>query len=263
MENYQNELPETIKFSNRLKGKVALITGAGTGIGLATAKRFVREGAYVYITGRRKEKLNEAAAEIGNNITAIPGDVANLADLDNIFSTIKSRHNHLDIVFANAGVGAFARLGDITEKEFDRVFGVNVKGTLFTVQKALPFLKPGASIILTGSTTGITGTASFSLYSASKAAIRNFARSWALDLKGSGIRVNVLSPGATNTPGLMDLLDTTGFQEQALQQFGELSPLGRVGHPDEIAAVAVFLASDESSYMTGSEIFADGGLAQV
>ena len=262
MENEQ-EVSAKITTVGKLQGKIALITGANSGIGLATAKRFVAEGAYVYITGRRQEQLDQAVEAIGYNVTAIRGDISRLEDIDRIYSVIRSAHNHLDIVFANAGLGAFEALGNITEEDFDLTFGVNVKGTLFTVQKALPFLSKGGSIILTGSTTGIKGTPAFSVYSATKAAIRNFARSWALDLKGSGIRVNVLSPGATGTPGLMDLLASTGFQDQALDQFTAQSPLGRVGHPDEIAAAAVFLASSESSFMTGSEIFADGGMAQV
>jgi len=263
MENQLNEKSEPSANVGRLKGKVALITGANSGIGLASAKHFVAEGAFVYITGRRQEQLNAACAEIGKNVKAIQGDVSNMTDLDNIFSTIKSEHNRLDIVFANAGLGTLEPLGSITEEGFDLAFNVNVKGTLFTVQKALPLLSSGASIILTGSTTGSKGTAAFSVYSATKAAIRNFARSWALDLRGKGIRVNVLSPGATSTPGLLDLLETTGYQKEALQQFSDQSPLNRVGEPEEIAAAAVFLASDESSYMTGSEIFVDGGQAQV
>lgn len=263
MKKSQNESSATSTIAGRLQGKVALITGGNSGIGLATAKRFVSEGAYVYITGRRQQQLDETVAAIGNNVTAIRGDIANLADIDHIYSVIRAGHNHLDILFANAGVGTFEPLGNISEEGFDIAFDINVKGTLFTVQKGLPFLSSGGSIILTGSTTGSRGTASFSVYSATKAAIRNFARSWALDLKGSGIRVNVLSPGSTSTPGLLNLLDTTGFQEQALKQMGNQSPLGRVGHPDEIAAAALFLASDESSFMTGSEIFVDGGSAQI
>jgi NAD(P)-dependent dehydrogenase (short-subunit alcohol dehydrogenase family) len=263
MEKIHNQSSASTMSVGRLEGKVALITGANSGIGLASARRFVKEGAYVYITGRRQEQLDEAVAIIGKNVKAIRGDISKLADLDHIYSVIKSAHNHLDIVFANAGSGTFEALGHITEQGFDHAFNINVKGTLFTVQKALPFLSAGGCIILTGSTTGVKGTAAFSVYSASKAAVRNFARSWALDLKGSGIRINVLSPGSTSTPGLLNLLDSTGFQEQALKKFGELSPLDRVGHPDEIAAAALFLASDDSSFMTGSEIFADGGLAQV
>lgn len=263
MENQRNELSQPVIAGGRLKGKVALITGGNSGIGLASAKRFVNEGAFVYITGRRQKQLDEAAAIIGRNVTAIQGDVSNLTDLDRIYSIIKSAHNHLHVVFANAGLGTLEPLGSITEQGFDLAFGVNVKGTLFTVQKALPLLSSGASIILTGSSTGVKGTAAFSVYSATKAAIRNFARSWALDLRGKGIRVNVLSPGATSTPGLLDLLDSTGAQAEALQQFCDQSPLGRVGDPEEIAAVAVFLASDDSTYMTASEIFVDGGQAQI
>jgi NAD(P)-dependent dehydrogenase (short-subunit alcohol dehydrogenase family) len=259
----KNESTDEYRPTGRLKGKIALITGGNSGIGLAAASRFVAEGAFVYITGRRQEQLDQAVQAIGRNVVAIRGDISNLKDIDHIYSVIGEKQDHLDVVFANAGLGTFEALGKITEQGFDQAFDVNVKGTLFTVQKALPFLSKGASIILTGSTTGVKGTAGFSVYSATKAAIRNFARSWALDLKGSGIRVNVLSPGATGTPGLMDLLASTGFQEEALQQFSAQSPLGRVGHPDEIAAAAVFLASSESSFMTGSEIFSDGGMAQV
>lgn len=263
MESELNEWSEPEITGNRLQGKIALITGGNSGIGLASAKRFVAEGAYVYITGRRQEQLDEAVIAIGGNVTAIRGDVSNMDDLDNIYSVITAAHNRLDILFANAGLGTLEALGSITESGFNLAFDVNVKGTLFTVQKALPLLSKGASIILTGSTTGSIGTAAFSVYSATKAAIRNFARSWALDLKGKDIRVNVLSPGATATPGLLDLLDTTGAQQEALQGFCDQSPLSRVGNPDEIAAVATFLASNDSSYMTGSEIFVDGGQAQV
>jgi len=252
-----------VKPAGRLQGKIALITGGNSGIGLASARRFVAEGAFVYITGRRQGQLDEAVASIGRNVTAIRGDVSNLADLDNIYSVIAAAHKGLDIVFANAGLGALEPLGHITEEGFDLAFNVNVKGTLFTVQKALPLLSPGASIILTGSSTGSKGTAAFSVYSATKAAIRNFARSWALDLQGTTVRVNVLSPGATTTPGLLNLLDTTNARQQALQSFCDRSPLSRVGDPEEIASVAVFLASDDSTYMTGSEIFVDGGQAQV
>ncbi|QEM03751.1 SDR family NAD(P)-dependent oxidoreductase [Mucilaginibacter sp. P19] len=262
MENELNEWSDTPIAEGRLEGKVALITGGNSGIGLASAKRFVAEGAYVYITGRRREELDKAISSIGQNATAIQGDISNLADLDKIYEVIRAGHNRLDIVFANAGLGTLEPLGSITEAGFDLAFNVNVRGTLFTIQKALPFLSSGASIILTGSSTGSRGTAAFSVYSATKAAIRNFARSWALDLRGKGIRVNVLSPGATATPGLLGLFDSS-IQDQAMQAFSDESPLGRVGHPDEIAAVAVFLASDESTYMTGSEIFVDGGQAQV
>jgi NAD(P)-dependent dehydrogenase (short-subunit alcohol dehydrogenase family) len=247
----------------RLTGKVALVTGGNSGIGLASAKRFVEEGAFVFITGRRQTELDKAAAAIGHDVRALQGDVSKLDDLDRIFAAVQAEKGHLDVLFANAGLGSLAPLGAITEAQFDLTFNVNVKGTLFTVQKALPLMNAGASIILTGSTTGSKGTPAFSVYSATKAAIRNFARSWALDLKDSGIRVNVLSPGATATPGLMESL-VSGAQLDAM--LGELkvqTPLGRIADPDETAAVALFLASDESSFMTGSEVFVDGGLAQV
>ncbi|NKN03061.1 SDR family NAD(P)-dependent oxidoreductase [Rhizobium leguminosarum] len=246
----------------RLQGKIAVITGGNSGIGLATAKRFVAEGAKVYITGRRRAELDRAVDAIGAGVTAVQGDVSRLDDLDRLFETVGERSGRIDILFANAGLGTFAPLGAIDEGAFDLTFGVNVKGTLFTVQKALPLMQAGASIILTGSTTGSIGTPAFSVYSATKAAIRNFARSWALDLKGSGIRVNVLSPGATETPGLKGLANA-GEEAAFLQSLAEQIPLGRIGNPEETAAVAVFLASDDSSFMTGSEVFADGGSAQV
>jgi NAD(P)-dependent dehydrogenase (short-subunit alcohol dehydrogenase family) len=247
----------------KLTGKVAVITGGNSGIGLATAKRFLSEGADVFITGRRQEELDKAVTSLGPGVTGVQGDISNLADLDRLFATVKAEKGHIDIMVANAGLGNMAPLGAITEDQFDNVFDVNVKGTLFSVQKALPLMKAGGSIILTGSTTGSMGTAAFSVYSATKAAIRNFARCWALDLKGTGIRVNVLSPGATTTPGLLDGLAKTGMQEQILAGLAGQAPLGRIGDADESAAVALFLASDESSFMTGSEVFVDGGLAQV
>jgi NAD(P)-dependent dehydrogenase (short-subunit alcohol dehydrogenase family) len=247
----------------RLTGKIAVITGGNSGIGLATAKRFVSEGAYVFITGRRQDELDKTVAVLGSGVTGVQGDISNLDDLDRLFATVQAEKEHVDILFANAGIGGMSPLGAISEDEFDNIFDVNVKGTLFTVQKALPLMRTGGSIILTGSTTGSMGTPAFSVYSATKAAIRNFARSWALDLKGSGIRVNVLSPGATTTPGLLRGLARTGMQETLLAGFANQAPLGRVGDPDETAAVALFLASDDSSFMTGSEVFVDGGLAQV
>ncbi|MEA2731230.1 MAG: hypothetical protein QOF70_5705 [Acetobacteraceae bacterium] len=247
----------------RLEGKIAVITGANSGIGLASAKRFVTEGAHVYITGRRKEELDEAVQTLGAGVTAVQGDVSNLDDLDRLFSKVRSGHGRVDVLFANAGLGALEPLGKITEASFDLVFGVNVKGAIFTVQKGLPLMREGGSIILTGSTTGSMGTPAFSVYSASKAAIRNLARSWALDLKGTGIRVNVLSPGPTETPGLLRGLARTGKQEASIAGLIAQTPLGRMSHPDDIAAVALFLASDDSTSMTGSEIFADGGMAQV
>src|ERR1700722_14483835 len=245
----------------RLEGKIAVITGANSGIGLASAKRFVAEGAHVYITGRRPQELDEAIKAIGAGATAIQGDGSNLEDLDRLFANVRSDHGHMDILFANAGLGAREPLGKITVSTFDLVFGVNVKGTIFTVQKGLPLMHDGGSIILTGSTTGSMGTAAFSIYSASKAAIRNLARSWTLDLKGTGIRVNVLSPGATATPGLLDGLARTGQKDAIIARLIEQSPLGRIAAPDDIANVALFLASDDSRSMTGRELFADGGMA--
>ena len=242
----------------KLEGKIAVITGGGSGIGLATAKRFVAEGASVYIFGRRQDVLDAAVAELGPNVRAVLGDVTSLDDLDRLYERVSSEQGRLDILFANAGLGDVAPLGEIPPEQFDRTFGVNVKGTLFTVQKALPLLKTGSSIILTGSTTGVMGTPAFSVYSASKAAVRNFARSWAQDLRGTGIRVNILVPGGTETETVM-----RDIGADVMTQIGAASPLGRLGHPSETAAVAAFLASDDSSYMTGGEIFVDGGLAQI
>ena len=247
----------------RLEGKVAVVTGANSGIGLASAKRFVAEGAHVYITGRRREELDKAVEAIGRGVTAVQGDVSDLDDLDRLFSKVRSDRGRIDVLFANAGLGALEPLGKITESSFDLIFGVNVKGTVFTVQKGLPLMRDGGSIILMGSTTGSMGTPAFSVYSASKAAIRNLARSWALDLKGTGIRVNVLSPGATATPGLLNGLARAGMKDAMIAGLIAQTPLGRMSEPDDIAAVALFLASDDSAAMTGSEIFADGGMAQV
>jgi NAD(P)-dependent dehydrogenase (short-subunit alcohol dehydrogenase family) len=247
----------------RLEGKTAVITGGNSGIGLATAKRFAAEGAGVFITGRRQEELNAAVAAIGFGARAVQGDVSNLDDLDRLFATVRAERERIDVLFANAGLGAMAPLGAITEASFDLVFDVNVKGTLFTVQKALPLMKAGGSIILTGSTTGSMGSPAFSVYSATKAAIRNFARCWAVDLKTTGIRVNVLSPGATATPGLLNGLARSGQQDALIAGLIAQTPVGRMGRPEETAAVALFLASDDSSFMTGSEVFVDGGMAQV
>ena len=250
----------------RLEGRIAVITGANSGIGLASAKRFVAEGARVIITGRRHEELDNAVRAIGAGVTAVQGDVSNPADLDRLFSKVRSDHGRIDVLFANAGLGALEPLGKITEPAFDLVFGVNVKGTVFTVQKGLPLMRDGGSIILMGSTAGATGTPAFSIYSASKAAIRNLARSWALDLRGSGIRVNVLSPGPTLTPGIERLkahLASIGQKDAAVEAVVPETTLGRIGRPEEVAAVALFLASDDSSFMTGSEVFVDGGVAQV
>jgi NAD(P)-dependent dehydrogenase (short-subunit alcohol dehydrogenase family) len=245
-----------------LEGKVAVITGGSSGIGLATAKCFAAEGAEVFITGRRSPSLEKAMKEIGGRVTSFQGDMSSLADLDRLYALVKKKAGHIDVLHANAGGGEFASLGNITEEHFDRTFATNVKGVLFTVQKGLALLKDGASIILTGSTTSITGTASFSVYSATKAAIRNFARCWILDLKDRSIRVNVLSPGSTKTAGLLGLVppDQT---DALLAGFAEDIPLGRVGDASEIAKVALFLASEESSFVNGIELFVDGGSAQV
>lgn len=247
----------------RLEGKTAVITGGASGIGLATAKRFVAEGAFVTIFGRRQDALDAALAELGADARAVRGDTTNLEDLDRLFEAVRTEKDGVDILFANAGVGEFSPLGEISPEHYSWTFDINVKGTVFTVQKALPLLKSGGSIILTGSTTGVTGTPAMSVYSASKAAVRNLARSWALDLKGTGIRVNVLTPGATETQKVMDIFASTGMKDEIVDGFVEKSPLGRIGAPSETAAVAAFLASDDSSYMTGGEVFVDGGYAQI
>src|SRR5471030_2845973 len=247
----------------RLEGKIAVVTGANSGIGLASAKRFADEGAQVVITGRRQPELDAAAELIGGDVLAVQGDISNLDDLDRLFETVRSAKGRIDVLLANAGLGALAPLGKISEQSFDKVFGINVKGTLFTVQKALPLMKAGGSIILTGSTTASMGTAAFSVYSATKAAVRNLARSWALDLKASGIRVNVISPGPTATPGLLNALASSGQQAALTAGLVAQTPLGRLGESDEIAAAALLLASDDSSFMTGGELFVDGGYAQV
>ncbi|MBW4792965.1 SDR family NAD(P)-dependent oxidoreductase [Pseudomonas tolaasii] len=248
---------------SRLNGKIAVVTGGNSGIGLATAIRFASEGAHVVIVGRRQEELDKALPLVGPEAVAIQGDISNPDDLERIFTQIKTDKGRVDVLFANAGLGDFQPLGAITEESFDRTFGINVKGTLFTVQKALPLMSGGSSVILTGSTTGTMGTPAFSVYSATKAALRNFARSWALDLKGTGIRVNVLSPGPISTPGLDLALSGTGQKEAIIDDMTAQVPLSRIGKPEEVAAAALFLASDESSFMTGSEMFVDGGFAQV
>jgi len=248
---------------DKLEGKIALITGGNSGIGLATAKRFVNEGAYVFITGRREPELAAAVKEIGRNVTGVQGDVSNLADLDRLFEQIKREKGKLDIVFANAGVARFAPFGTITEEFFDSIFDINVKGVLFTVQKALPLLPDGASIILNASIVGSKGFSANSVYSATKAALRSFARTWTTDLKDRRIRVNAVSPGSTDTPGLSGLLASSEVGQQRLKMISNSVPLGRLGTPDEIAKAVVFLASDDSSYVTGIELFVDGGIAQV
>ncbi len=247
----------------RLEGKIALVTGGNSGIGFATAKRFVSEGAYVFITGRRKPELDAAVEEIGGNVTGVQGDVSNLGDLDRLFAQIKQEKGTLDIVFANAGIAKYAPFGQITEQHYDSIFDINVKGLLFTVQKALPLLPDGASIILNASIVASKGLSANSVYSATKAAIRSFARTWTTDLKDRRIRVNAVSPGPIDTPGLNDLVASAGAGEQRLKAISNNVPLGRLGTPDEIAKAVVFLASDDSSYVTGTELFVDGGFAQV
>ena len=248
---------------NKLEGKIALITGGNSGIGLATAKQFVNEGAYVFITGRRDPELATAVKEIGRNVTAVRGDVSNLGDLDRLFAQVKREKGRLDIVFANAGVAKYAALGAITEELYDSIFDINVKGLLFTVQKALPLMPDGASVILNASIVGSKGLPSNSVYSATKAAVRSFARTWTTDLKNRRIRVNAVSPGATATPGLEELLGSSETGQQRKKMIADTVPLGRLATPDEIAKAVVFLASDDSSYITGTELFVDGGLAQV
>ena len=243
---------------NRLNGKIALITGGASGIGLASAQRLIDEGAFVFITGRRQDVLDKAVEALGSNARAVQADVTKPEDLDRVFVTIQKEKGHLDVLVANAGVGEFASLGQITEEHYDYIFDINVKGTLFTVQKALPLMKNGGSIILTGSTVGSMGTPAMSIYSASKAAVRNLVRSWAHDLRGTGIRVNVMSPGPTKTDKLMELLPS-----DVLSEMNRTVPLERLGDPKETAGAVAFLASDDSSFMTGSEVFVDGGYAQV
>src|SRR6266481_3492970 len=247
----------------KLEGKIALVTGGNSGIGLATAKQFVNEGAYVFITGRRQQELDAAVKEIGKNVTAVKADVAKLDDLDRLFAQIKRDKGKLDIVFANAGVAAYAPIGTITEEHFDTHFNINVKGVLFTVQKALPLLPDGASIILNASIVGSKGFPANSVYSATKAALRSFARTWTMDLKDRRIRVNAVSPGPIETPGLQNLLASSKAGEQRANALSSGVPLGRLGRPDEIAKAVVFLASDDSSFVTGTELFVDGGFAQV
>jgi len=251
--------------ARKLDNKIALVTGATSGIGLATAQRFAAEGAHVYITGRRQAELDAAVKgirEAGGNVTGVRVDSAKLDELDALYAQIKQEKGRLDVLFANAGGGSMLPLGSITEEQFDDTFDRNVKGVLFTVQKALPLLAQGASVILTGSTAGSSGTAAFSVYSASKAAVRAFARSWILDLKDRGIRVNVVSPGPVHTPGLDGLVPDEGRQSLHDALAAQV-PLGRLGEPEEIGKVVAFLASDAASFVNGVELFVDGGMAQV
>ncbi len=247
----------------KLAGKIAVITGGNSGIGLATAKRFVEEGAHVVITGRREKELKEAAAFIKRNVTTVVGDVSRLEDLDRLYAVVKEKHGHIDVLFANAGAGTLAPLAVATEAHFDKTFDVNVKGLFFTVQKALPLFKDGGSIILNSSVSNVLGVPAFTAYAASKAAVRSFARGWTMDLKDRKIRVNSMSPGPIETPALENAGLTPEQAEQAAAQFVTQVPMGRRGKPEEIAAAVVFLASDESSYITGVDLAVDGGMAQV
>jgi NAD(P)-dependent dehydrogenase (short-subunit alcohol dehydrogenase family) len=250
--------------TRKLEGKIAVVTGGTTGIGLATAKRFASEGAQVFVTGRRQAELDAAVAAIGSKAIGVKADSANLADLNRLYQQVKAEAGRIDVLFVNAGGGSMLPLGEITEAQYDETFGRNVKGVIFTVQKALPLLVDGASVILTGSNVSIKGTPAFSVYSASKAAVRNFARSWTLDLKSRGIRVNVISPGPIKTPGLVDLAGPDAAQQQGMLDYmASTVPLGRVGDPEEVAGAAVFLASSDSSFVAGIELFVDGGQAQI
>lgn len=249
--------------NQRLSGKIALVTGGTSGIGLATAKRFVSEGAHVFITGRRQPELDAAVRQIGSNVSSVRSDVANLADLDRVFATVQEQKGRLDVLFANAGVGSLAPLGAITGEHFDNLFNTNVKGLLFTVQKALPLMASGSVIVLNASTSSVKGTAAFSVYSATKAAVRSFARNWSLDLKDRRIRVNAISPGVVPTPAY----NLLGLSEEQIKGFVSAQvnniPSGRAGTPDEIAKAVVFLASDDASFVNGIELFVDGGMAQI
>jgi NAD(P)-dependent dehydrogenase (short-subunit alcohol dehydrogenase family) len=247
-----------MKIMEKLKEKIAVITGATSGMALATAKLFVNEGAYVFVTGRRQAQLDAAVKGIGKNVTGVQGDAGNLADLDRLFETVKAKKGHIDILFASAGVGDFnVPIGSVTEASFDHTFDVNVRGTLFTVQKALPLMRDGGSIIMTGSIASMKGFPGMSVYNASKAAIRSFARTWTGDLKARKIRVNVLSPGTIDTGVFV------GVPQEVKDQFVSLIPMGRIGESEEIAKVALFLASEDSSFVTGIELFVDGGAAQI
>jgi len=248
----------------KLEGKVAVITGGNSGLGLATAERFVAEGAYVFITGRRQAELDAAVKRLGKNVSGVQGDISNLGDLDRLYASVKEQKGRIDILFANAGLGAFVPLGAITEEHYHKTFDINVKGTLFTVQKALPLLSEGGSIVINGSIASIKGFPAFSVYAATKAALRSFARTWSGELKDHKIRVNVISPGTVITPGYKNSL---GLNDEQIKQFesqaAATAPLGRAGTPDEIAKAVLFLASDDSSYITGIELFVDGGSAQL
>jgi NAD(P)-dependent dehydrogenase (short-subunit alcohol dehydrogenase family) len=249
--------------SKRLDGKIAVITGGSSGIGLATAQRFVQEGAYVFIFGRSQSEIDAAVRRIGKNVIGVQGDVSNLADLDRLYDMVKQQKGRIDVLYANAGILEFAPLGSITESDFDKSFDINVKGLLFTVQKALPLFQDGGSIILTASVNASTGFEATSVYSATKAAVRSFARCWTVDLKHRKIRVNAISPGPIDTPIIGKVGGSKGQAEQHMKNVVGAVPLGRIGRPDEVAKAALFLASDDSSYITGIELFVDGGQAQI
>ena len=248
---------------SKLAGKVAVITGGSTGIGLATAIKFVEEGAKVYITGRRQAELDAAIQLIGKNAVGVQGDVSNLADLDRLYAKVKSEVGRVDVLFANAGVGSLVPIDQVTEEHYDKLFDINVKGLVFTVQKALPLFSDGGSIILNASVASITGMENFSVYSATKAAVRSFARTWTSDLKSRHIRVNAVSPGPIDTPILDGIADTPEAREGVKAHLASLVPMGRMGRPEELANAVLFLASNDSSFVTGIELFVDGGLAQV
>jgi NAD(P)-dependent dehydrogenase (short-subunit alcohol dehydrogenase family) len=249
--------------ANRFENKVVVVTGGTSGIGLATAKAFAAEGASVFITGRRQDALDAAVRQSGGRVTGVQGDVSRLDDIDRLYDAVQQKHSHIDVVFANAGGGEFAPLGSITEEHYQRTFDTNVKGVLFTVQKALPLLRDGGSIVLASSTTSIAGTPAFSVYSATKAAVRNFARNWILDLKERRIRVNAVSPGVTETAGLNALFGGGEQSEGTKSYLASLIPAGRIGQPEEIAKTVLFLASDEASFVNGAELFVDGGQVQI
>jgi NAD(P)-dependent dehydrogenase (short-subunit alcohol dehydrogenase family) len=249
--------------TRKLEGKFAVVTGGSTGIGFGIARQFAREGATVFITGRRQAELDAAVKAIGPSAIGIRSDISDLADLDRLYDTIRQTTDHLDIVAANAGGGEFAPIGAITEEHFDKTFSINVKGTLFTVQKALPLLRDGGSILLTTSSSTVRALPAFSVYAATKAAIRNFARHWLLDLKDRHIRVNAISPGPTTTPGLQGLTSNEEEWKQFQQLAASQVPMGRLGEPEEIGKAAVFLVSDDASFVNGIELFVDGGMAQI
>jgi NAD(P)-dependent dehydrogenase (short-subunit alcohol dehydrogenase family) len=248
---------------NRLQGKIAVITGGSSGIGLATAQRFVSEGAYVFITGRRQTELDKAVTLIGHNVTAVQGDVSSQADLDRLYAVVQREKGSIDVLFANSGIVDSVAIDEISAEHYDKTFDVNVKGLLFTVQKALPLMRDGGSIILTASIASTKGIPGYSTYSATKAAVRSFARTWTLELQGRGIRVNTLSPGPVDTPIMDSQASTQTEVDQLKASFAQAVPLGRLGRPDEVACAALFLASDESSFVAGIDLCVDGGMAQV